>query len=164
MTQTVWGPCAKLGPDGDRSAGIPWRSVARRFQSRRSVTHCDADASRPDAIDSTPPEPVSVSQAVPVRCDDPERFRAEKHGMTTAADLLRVVPNSFIRVIREFHRPREAPWFTTLALARGHHTVTMSQEDKKDDAKDQINLKVKDQVRFVHRLHHADRTTAFPCF
>lgn len=43
------------------------------------------------------------------------------------------------------HRPREAPWFTTLVLAREHHTVTMSQEDKKDDAKDQINLKVKDQ-------------------
>ena len=82
MTQTVWGPCAKRSPDGDRSAGIPWRSVARRFQSRGCVTHCDADASRPDAIDSTPPEPVSVSQAVPVRCDDPERFRAEKHGMT----------------------------------------------------------------------------------
>jgi hypothetical protein len=40
----------------------------------------------------------------------------------------------------------------------------MSQEDKKDDAKDQINLKVKDQVRFVHRPRHADRTTAFPCF
>ena len=134
MTQTVWGPCAKRSPDGDRSAGIPWRSVARRFQSRGCVTHCDADASRPDAIDSTPPEPVSVSQAVPVRCDDPERFRAEKHGTTTAADLLGVVPNSYSSHSRVAQASRGALVHHTRARARTPHShdVARRQERRRE--------------------------------